>query len=322
MTGMAKRKALIFGISGQDGTYLADYLLRGGYDVFGTTRCVSTAIIDKRVVVFELSLSDTERLSQILNNVRPDEIYNLAARASSSQLFDDPIKTTAVNGNFVVNLLENIRLNLPGCVLCQASSSEIFAGACETPQTEATAVRPVNAYGASKAFAGHMISAYIAHYGIKAKNLIFYNHESEIRNPEYVTRKVTQEAAKISLAKSKYLELRSLEAVRDWGYAPDYMEAMWLAAQSPHCGDFIISTGVTHSIRDLCEIAFSCVGLDYRDYVSLVAEEHCSSAVARTSLVGNNTKAKDLLGWTPKTSFDEMIIKMVKNDLNEIARGL
>ena len=310
------KTALITGISGQDGCYLAELLLEKSYRVVGTSR---HAIAPLRfgpeqieVPVLSLDLGDHKRILSVLEQSQPDEIYNLAARSSSSQLFDDPVATAQVNGLAVVGLLEAIRQACPQARFCQASSSEIFARTSASPQDESTPFHPQNAYGAAKLFAQNMVEAYRDRYGLFAGSAILFNHESPRRGLEYVTRKVTSTAVRIAAGQEKKLTLGDLDSRRDWGFAGDYVRAMWLMQQQPAPGDFVIATGTTHSVRDLCELAFTRLGLNYRDHVEVT--DSFARQLQSVQLCGNAAKAGAMLLWKPQTKFADLIAMMVDAD--------
>jgi GDPmannose 4,6-dehydratase len=313
--------ALITGVNGQDGSYLAEFLLLKGYDVVGTTKGQNTDkgrilhILEKLEIV-EADLLEQSLLENILRRYKPDEVYNLAARASSTELWTQPVLTGELNAIAVARLLDAIRTVDRKVRFIQASSSEVFGKATEAPQTETTPFHPRNPYGVAKAY-GHWTTAiYREHHGLFACSTILYNHESPRRGLEFVTRKVSNTVARIKLGQAKELRLGNLDAMRDWGFAGDYVRAMWLILQQPTPDDYVVSTGEVHSVRELCEIAFSHVGLDYRDYVVQDCENF--RLADRSLLVGNPAKAKRLLGWEPTVTFENLIRMMVDADLRAI----
>lgn len=309
--------AIITGIKGQDGAYLADLLLSRGYRVIGTSHVEACDFVlpgsGRLLEVRKLDLANGDEIASLIEKFRPDEIYNLASRASSKQLFDDPIASAEINGVAAVRFLDAIRKISPQTRFCQAASSEIYAGCDQSPQDESTPFRPVNAYGAAKAYAANIVNAYRVSYGLYASTAILYNHESPRRGFEFVTRKITHTVAKITLGQETVLRLGNLDSRRDWGFAADYAFAMWMMLQQPNPEDFVIATGITHSVRDFCDIAFSHVGLDYRDFVQVDAELNRRSDVIQ--LCGNPTKAHQRLNWHPSICFADLVRMMVDADL-------
>lgn len=255
-----------------------------------------------------------------MQKFRPNELYNLAARSSSKQLFDDPVETAKINGLSPVFFLEAIRETSPYTRFCQAASSELFAGCQLTPQDESTPYYPINAYGAAKAFAANMVSAYRIRYRIFATTAILFNHESPRRGLEYVTRKISRTVAKIAKGQEKFLKLGNLDSRRDWGFAGDYTRAMWLMLQQPSAEDFVIATGITHSVREFCEVAFSHVGLDYKEFV--VVDPKWARRSDSIELRGNPAKAFQRLNWHPTISFSELVCMMVDADLLQLSSSL
>jgi GDPmannose 4,6-dehydratase len=313
------RRALITGINGQDGSYLAELLLSEGYHVMGTVRSCPNGAGDRVChggVPAAVDIVESDDLEALLRRVRPHEIYNLAARASSAELWTDPVSTGEVNALAVVRLLDAIHRTEPGIRFVQASSSEVFGSAAEVPQTESTPFRPRNPYGVAKAF-GHWITAvYREQRGLFACSCILYNHESPRRGEEFVTRKISHGAAMIKLGLANELRLGDLEARRDWGFAGDYVQAMWLSLQHSAPGDYIVATGETHSVREFCEIAFSHVGLRYEKYVVQDCQNLRSPEAAL--LMGNPAKVKQILGWSPTVDFPQLVTMMVDADLRTL----
>lgn len=311
--------ALITGVSGQDGSYLAEFLLRKGYQVVGTTRHLP---IDQRrilhirheIEVAETDLLDQHLMEEILRTYKPDEIYNLAARASSRDLWEQPVLTSDLNGLSVTRMLEAIREVGLRARFCQASSSEVFGDAAEWPQSESTPLRPRNPYGAAKAYGHWIVANYRRRLGLFACSAILYNHESPRRSQEFVSRKISHSAAEAKLGISRKLTLGNLDARRDWGYAGEYVEAMWLMLQQRVPDDYVVATGRAHSVRELCQIAFGYVGLDFRDYV--VEEGGALRDAETTVLVGNPAKAQTVLGWRARVSLSELVRRMVDFDLS------
>jgi GDPmannose 4,6-dehydratase len=270
--------ALITGIGGQDGSYLSEFLLDKGYRVVGTVPDGDPVNIDRirhlldRIEIVQDDLFDQDRLERIFRDHRPDEVYNFAANSVLAASFQQPILATMVLAMGVTRILEAIRKVTPKTRFFQASSSEIFGKPAEVPQSETTPFHPRNPYGVSKAYGHLMAMTYRENYGMYACSGILYNHESPRRSPDFVTRKITLAAAKIKLGLAKELRLGNLDSRRDWGFAGDYVRAMWLMLQQPEPDDYVLASGETHSVRDLCEAAFSYVGLDYREHVVQEAE--------------------------------------------------
>jgi len=313
--------AFITGINGQDGSYLAEFLLSKGYDVVGTTpdRNINQQRIfhiRERVEIVETDLLDQGFVEDILRRYQPDEVYNLAARASSSELWMQPALSGELNALTVARILEAIDRIDRKVRFVQASSSEVFGNATEVPQTEATPFHPRNPYGVAKAYGHWMTAIYREHQGLFACSCILYNHESPRRALEFVSRKISHTAAMISLGKARELRLGRLDARRDCGFAGDYVQAMWLMLQQAGPDDYVIATGETHSVRDFCQVAFAHVGLDYKDFV---IEDAANSRPAETGLlVGNPAKAHRVLGWKPRTTFQDLVRMMVDADLKVI----
>jgi GDPmannose 4,6-dehydratase len=317
--------ALITGITGQDGSYLAELLLQEGYRVIGLVRSDSPVRLERLEPIradIELvrgGFTDQHELQEIIARCGPREIYNLAARASSSQLFAEPILTGEFNAMAVLRLLEAIRAVDRDIRFCQASSSEMYGHPTECPQSETTPFRPRNPYGVAKLFAHGMVGSYRDNDGLFACSSILFNHESPRRGPEFVTRKITMAVARISLGLADSLQLGSLDATRDWGYAQDYVRAMWrmLGADAP--GDYVLATGESHSVREFCEIAFRHVGLDCQRYIRLDPQmQRVAEPVRR---VGDASKARAALGWRPSVSFEQLVHMMVDADIKRLSAG-
>jgi GDPmannose 4,6-dehydratase len=312
---MSKQKtALITGIHGQDGFYLAEILAAKGYHVLGTSHTsAGTLKLGNNIIdVIKLDLTDSITIQELVESIRPDELYNMAARSSSSQLFDDPIETAEINGVAVVRFLEAIIQTSPHTRFCQAASSEIFAGTNSTPQNETSAITPINSYGAAKAYALHMVKMYREKHGLHASTAILFNHESPRRSEQYVTRKISKTVAIIEAGLTNSLELGNLEIRRDWGFAGDYANAMWKMLQINEGNDYIVATGEMHSIRDFCQIAFEYIGLNYLDHVKVV--EMPERRVETVELRGDSFRAKQLLGWQPNINFSGLVKMMVDAD--------
>jgi len=320
------KKALITGITGMDGSHLADFLLEKGYDVYGLERRSSTKNrinikhIQDKITLIEGDLTDQMSLLRCLKEVQPDEIYNLAAQSFVYVSFYTPEQTSDVNGLGVLRMLEAIRESGIQTKFYQASTSEMFGKVQETPQNETTPFYPRSPYGVAKLY-GHWITKnYRESYDMFACCGILFNHESERRGIEFVTRKITDGVAKIQLGIEEHITLGNLDAKRDWGYAPDYVEAMWLMLQQDKPDDFVISTGKTYSIRDFLSIAFKHIGIE--DWSSYVKQNPKYMRPAEVDyLIGDSTKAHNELKWTPKTNLEEMVGKMVDNDIKLLNRS-
>ena len=311
--------AIVTGIAGQDGSYMAELLLDKGYRVVGASRNPKQAKeqlpsqIANHVEYIQWDMLDQSRMVEALRMFRPTEIYNFAAYSSGIGMYDDPIGIGEINGMAVTRLLEAIRSVDASIRLCQASSREIFGDALESPQSETTKVNPRSPYGAAKLYADSMIRIYRQRYGIFACSAILFNHESPRRRLEFVTRKITHEAVKIKLGLAKNLQLGNLDAQRDWGFAGDFVRAMWLMLQQEQAEDYVVATGQVHSVRDLCDFAFGHLGLNYRDYV---LEDETSYRPAEAELlVGNIIKATSQLKWQPEVGCKELMQMMVDEDL-------
>jgi len=320
---MAK-KALITGITGQDGSYLAELLLEEGYEVFGMVRRSSTENFERinhirdRVTLVSGDLSDESSLIAILRDHRPSEVYNLAAQSFVQTSFNQPVLTGEITGIGVTRLLDAIRIVDPEIRFYQASSSEMFGKVLEVPQRETTPFYPRSPYGVAKVY-GHWITVnYRESYDLHASSGILFNHESPRRGLEFVTRKVTHGVARIKHGLATELRLGNLDAKRDWGYAADYVRAMWLMMQRDTPEDFVIATGETHSVRELCEVAFSAAGLNWEDHV--VVDPAFLRPAEVDLLVGDATKAQRELGWRCETDFYGLIEMMVAADLASLAK--
>jgi GDPmannose 4,6-dehydratase len=316
---VAARKALITGITGQDGSYLAELLLDKGYEVHGLVRRSSSfntwridAVRD-RLILHYGDLVDQNSLVRTLVSIAPDEAYNLAAQSHVKVSFEMPEYTANVTALGVMRLLDAVREAGLKTRVYQAGSSEMFGLVQETPQTEKTPFHPRSPYGVSKVF-GHWIAVnYREGYGMHVSNGILFNHESPRRGENFVTRKVTLGVAAIKKGKSHELRLGNLDARRDWGFARDFVEAMWLMLQQEQPDDYVVATGETHSVREFCEEAFKCVGLDWKDFVKVDAKYFRPAEV--DLLLGDPAKAKAKLGWQPKVTFKELVRLMVEADL-------
>lgn len=316
------KRALITGITGQDGSYLAELLLEKGYEVYGLVRRTSTVNFERirhiqdHVNIVTGDLSDLTSLMGALRESQPQEVYNLAAQSFVPTSWAQPVLTGEVTALGVTRLLDAIRAVNPEIRFYQASSSEMFGKVLEVPQRETTPFYPRSPYGVAKVY-GHWITVnYRESYNLHATSGILFNHESERRGLEFVTRKVAHFAARIKLGLATELRMGNLEAQRDWGYAPDYVEAMWRMLQQDTPDDYVVATGRTHTVQRLVEIAFDCVGLKWQDYV--VQDERYMRPAEVDLLVGDPTKAKQVLGWEPRVSFEQMIEKMVAADLDRL----
>jgi GDPmannose 4,6-dehydratase len=319
---MSKR-VIITGITGQDGSYLAELLLSKGYEVVGAVRRASAPnfwriqrVLD-RITIKTMDLLDQLSILRLIDDVRPHELYNLAAMSFVPASWDQPMLTGEFNAQGVTRVLEAVRQVDPSIRFYQASSSEMFGKVREEPQTELTPFYPRSPYGVSKAFAHYITVNYRESYDLFAVSGILFNHESPRRGLEFVTRKVTDGAARIKLGVANTLALGNLDARRDWGFAGDYVQAMWMMLQQERADDFVIATGISHSVRDLVEVAFAHVGLDWRRHVVLDPKLIRPAEVEH--LIGDSTKARSQLGWTPQVDFATLIRMMVDADLDRIA---
>lgn len=318
-------KALITGITGQDGSYLAEFLLEKGYEVIGMVRRTSTvnfhriAHIQNDITIVPGDLLDQVSLIHILEEHQPDEVYNLAAQSFVQTSWGQPVFTGEVTALGVTRVLDAIRIVNPKIRFYQASSSEMFGKVVEVPQKETTPFYPRSPYGVAKVY-GHWITVnYRESYNLHASSGILFNHESPRRGLEFVTRKITHHVAKIKLGMTNELRLGNLDARRDWGYAKDYVKAMWLMLQQDEPDDYVVATGETYSVEDFLVAAFGCVNLNWRDYV--VQDERFMRPAEVDLLVGDPSKAKRKLGWQPSVSFKELVEMMVEADLKMLQDG-
>jgi GDPmannose 4,6-dehydratase len=312
-------RALITGITGQDGSYLAEFLLSKGYTVGGVVRRSSSEKFDRleacrdRVTIFQADLLDQTSLIEVIRNFKPTEVYNLAAQSFVPTSWAQPVLTGEFTALGVTRMLEAIRQVDISIRFYQASSSEMFGKVRETPQNEMTPFHPRSPYGVAKVY-GHMITVnYRESYGLYAVSGILFNHESPRRGLEFVTRKITSTVAQIAKGKEKQLKLGNLESQRDWGYAGDYVRAMWMMLQSATPDDYVIATGETHSVREFAEKAFARAGLDWEKHV--VVDPSLFRPAEVDVLIGDASKAKKNLGWRPEVSFEELVDRMVDADL-------
>ncbi len=316
-------RALITGVTGQDGSYLAELLLAKGYEVVGVVRRTSHHSYERiehllgQIEVVAADLLDQHSLTVVLQDTRPDEVYNLAAQSYVPTSWTQPVLTGEFTALGVTRILEAIRLVHPGARFYQASSSEMFGRVTETPQRESTSFYPRSPYGVAKVY-GHWITVnYRESYNLYAVSGILFNHESPRRGIEFVTRKVTDGVARIKLGLARQISLGNLDARRDWGFAGDYVDAMWRMLQRPSPQDYVIGTGQTHSVRELVEAAFSHVGLDWQAHV--VTDPKFMRPAEVDLLLADPTKARQELGWTPRVSFHELIAMMVDADLERLS---
>jgi GDPmannose 4,6-dehydratase len=320
--GDSKMRALITGITGQDGSYLAEFLLEKNYEVYGLVRRSSLEKYDRiesiadQIRFVEGDLTDQSSLDQALEQIQPHEVYNLAAQSFVPVSWNQPVLTADVTGLGVLRMLEAIRRHCPKAKFLQASSSEMFGKVSESPQSETTRFHPRSPYGVAKVFAHHITVNYRESYGIFACSSICFNHESPRRGSEFVSRKVTQHAARIKLGLCDRLKMGNLDAHRDWGFAGDYIRAMWLMLQQPQAEDFVIATGKTHSVQELLDAAFSTVGLDWRKYVE--TDPKLVRPAEVDYLCGDPSKARKVLGWKPEVDFHQLIKVMVESDLGSL----
>lgn len=318
-------RALITGVTGQDGSYLAELLVEKGYEVFGMVRRSSVKRLDRieclvdRISLVEGDLTDQSSLDSVIHEVKPEEVYNMAAQSFVPASWNQAVLTGDVTGLGVIRILEAIRKHCPGAKFLQASSSEMFGKVRETPQTERTPFYPRSPYGVAKVFGHHITVNYRESYGLFACSAMAFNHESPRRGTEFVTRKVTQQVAKIKCGLADKLLMGNLDAKRDWGFAGDYVNAMWMILQQGQPEDFVLATGKTHSIRELLQVAFATVGLNWEDYVAVDPKFIRPAEVDH--LCGDATKAKEKLGWQPQVSFEQLIRMMVQSDLEALQNG-
>lgn len=314
------KKALITGINGQDGSYLAEFLLEKGYEVFGTLKRNSVAenqtarletVYDK-IKLFYADLTDLSSLISVIQKTQPDEIYNLAAQSHVRISFDQPIYTAQVTGIGTLNMLEAVRLIKPDAKIYQASSSEMFGNSIDSDgfQRETTAMYPVSPYGCAKVYSYNICRNYRNSYNMFISNGILFNHESPRRGTNFVTNKVVKEAVKIKLGLSKKLALGNLDATRDWGHAKDYVKAMWMILQLENPDDYVCSTGISHSVKELCEYVFGKLEISYQDYV--VMDEKFLRPEELNDLKGDSTKLKKHTNWEPMYTFESMLDEMIE----------
>ena len=320
------KKALVTGVTGQDGSYLAEFLLERGCEVIGMVRRTSTVNFDRirhlqdDIELVYGDLLDQVSLIDILREYEPDEVYNLAAQSFVPTSWKQPVFTAEASALGVTRMLEAIRTVNPDIKFYQASSSEMFGKVVEVPQNEKTRFYPRSPYGVAKVYGHYITVNYRESYGVFACSGILFNHGSQRRGLEFVERKVAHGAVRIKLGLAEELRLGNLDAERDWGYAGDYVEAMWMMLQQPEPDDYVVGTGVTHSVRELCKVAFSYLGLNWEDYV--VSDPKFFRPAEVDQLVADPRKARKVLGWEPKVSFEELVHMMVDADMEALQRML
>jgi GDPmannose 4,6-dehydratase len=319
---LAQKTALITGITGQDGSYLAELLLAQGYRVVGMTRRTSTEVheriehIVEQVEIVSGDLLDQSSMTKLFDEIRPDEVYNLAAQSFVPTSWSQPVLTGEFTALGVTRVLESIRQVNARIRFYQASSSEMFGKVLQTPQSETTPFYPRSPYGVAKVY-GHWITInYRESYDMFAVSGILFNHESERRGKEFVTRKISDGVARIKLGLATELRLGNLDARRDWGFAGDYVRAMWLMLQQENPDDYVVATGHTNTVREFCRLAFAAVGLEYERYV--VEDRRFMRPAEVDLLIGDPSKAKRVLGWEPEVSFEELVQRMVRFDLKRL----
>ncbi len=312
--------ALITGVTGQDGSYLGEYLLDKGYEVYGLVRRLSTPnrsridTIADQLVLLEGDISDQSSLNAAVQTAMPDEVYHLAAQSFVATSWNQPVLTGDVTGLGVVRMLEAVRHFCPTARFYQASSSEMFGTSPQPLKNETTPFHPRSPYAVAKVYGYHTTVNYRESYGLFCCNGILFNHESPRRGIEFVTKKISDGVARIAHGLTRELRLGDLEVRRDWGYAPDYVKAMWLMLQRDEPDDYVIATGESHSVRDFVQLAFAEVGLNWEDYVTI--DDRFMRPADVSDLCGDATKARAILGWTPETSFTELVHKMVAADMD------
>lgn len=320
------KTALITGITGQDGAYLSNFLLRKGYKVYGAYRRASTINLDRLeslgvkndIELLSMDLTDQGNIVRLLQKVKPDEVYNLAAQSFVAVSFEQPVTTGQITGVGVTNLLEAVRAVNPEIRFYQASTSEMFGKVQTVPQNEKTPFYPRSPYAVAKLYGHWMTVNYREAYGMFTCSGILFNHESPLRGLEFVTRKITHTVARIKWGLERELRLGNLDAKRDWGYAPEYVEAMWLMLQQSKPDDYVIATGETHSVKEFVEEAFIHAGLNWQEFV--VVDQSFYRPAEVELLVGDPSKAREKLGWKPKTTFKELVKLMVEADIERVGR--
>ncbi len=318
------KTAIVTGITGQDGSYLAELLLEKGYEVFGMVRRSSVENFDRidhikdRINIRQADLLDQYSIIRLIEEAQPDEVYNLAAMSFVPTSWNQPVLTAEFTAIGVTRVLEAIRVVNPKIKFYQASSSEMFGKVKEVPQKETTPFHPRSPYGVAKVYGHYITVNYRESYDIFGVSGILFNHESPRRGIEFVTRKVTYNAAKIKLGLSKELRMGNLNSKRDWGFAGDYVKAMWMMLQQEKPDDYLVATGKTHSVKELVEVAFSYLDMDYRDFVKV--DESFKRPADVDLLIGDYSKAKEKLGWKPEVNFEDLIKMMVKSDIEVVKK--
>lgn len=321
---MKAKRALITGITGQDGSYLAEFLLEKGYEVFGMVRRASTETFERiehimgRVVLKQADLLDFLSLIKIMEEVRPDEIYNLAAMSFVPTSWNQPILTGEFTGIGVARVIEAMRQVCPKARFYQASSSEMYGKVREIPQNEQTPFHPRSPYGAAKAYGHYITVNYRESYGLYALSGILFNHESPRRGKEFVTRRISDGVARVKLGLATELRLGNLDAKRDWGFAGDYVKAMWMMLQQPRPADYVVASGKAHSVRDFVTLAFDHAGLNWKKYVK--TDKSLMRPAEVDHLLGDASKARKILGWKPATDFAGLVRMMVDADLKRLSK--
>jgi GDPmannose 4,6-dehydratase len=319
------KKVLITGITGQDGSYLADLLLEKGYEVYGMVRRSSVEKLDRiehirdRINFVQADLLDQLSIITIIKQVNPDEVYNLAAMSFVPTSWSQPVLTGEFTGIGVTRMLEAVRLVNKDIRFYQASSSEMFGKVKEIPQTENTPFHPRSPYGVAKVYGHYITVNYRESYDIFAASGILFNHESPRRGLEFVTKKVTNAVAKIKLGLQDYLYLGNMDSKRDWGFAKDYVEAMWLMLQQDKPDDFVIATGESHSVKEWVQASFECLGMDWEKYVKI--DQRFIRPAEVDLLIGDSSKAQKILGWKPKVNFEQLVKIMVEYDYNQLKKA-
>lgn len=319
------KTALVIGLTGQDGLYATELLLSKNYRIVGVVRDVAGAFnklpqsLVQQLEIVHWDMVNPVKFMEMLARIEPDEVYNFAAYSTGKGMFDDAVSIGDINGLAIARMLDAIRQVDGSIRFCQASSSEMFGEAVASPQSETTPFNPRSPYGAAKLYGHSMIRIYRQHYGLFACSAILFNHESPRRGQDFVTRKIAQGVARIKLGLAREILLGNLESRRDWGFAGDYVRAIWLMLQQSHADDYVLASGQTHSVREFCELAFSHVGLDYRDHV----REDAASYRPKESLelVGNAEKARRQLGWKPQVGFRALVNMMVDAELDALAKA-
>ncbi len=324
-----KKRALITGVTGQDGSYLAEFLLDRGYEVHGVIRRVALEDPEHRLwrirpimdqlILHPGSLESYVGIFRIVQDVQPHECYHLAAQSFVAYSFDDEVSTINTNINGTLCMLSTVKEAAPGCRFYFAGSSEMFGNASESPQHEDTPFRPRSPYGLSKVAGYHLTKNYRDVHNLHASSGILFNHESPRRGFEFVTRKITHSVARIKLGRLNELALGNLDAERDWGFSGDYVRAMWLALQNEEPDDYVVASGVSHTVRDFADLAFSYVGLNWKDYV--VVDQRLFRPAEIHALRGDHSKATRILGWKPSVNLEELVKMMVDNDLRLVREG-